>query len=119
MHLRLEGPSGGPDGGPDELIVDHVLAATGYRLDVDALDFLAPVRRAVAGRPARRRYACPGAFESSLPGLYFTGSLAAPDFAPMLRSLPAPSSPPDASRPLCHAGHRDEHRHTGHRGQRL
>ncbi|WP_257037186.1 hypothetical protein [Streptomyces sp. OV198] len=37
------------------------------------------------GRPARRRYACPGAFESSLPGLYFTGSLAAPDFAPMLR----------------------------------
>lgn len=54
VHLRLEGPSGGPDGGPDELIVDHVLAATGYRLDVDALDFLAPVRRAVARAPGSK-----------------------------------------------------------------
>jgi hypothetical protein len=63
-----------------------VLAATGYRLDVDALPFLAPpVRGAVARVPGAEAPRLSRAFESTLPGLYFTGSLAAPTFGPMLR----------------------------------
>lgn len=82
VHLRL----GGRASRPAERVVDHVLAATGYRLDVDALPFLAPsVRQAVARVPGSQAPRLSGAFESSLPGLYFTGSLAAPTFGPMLR----------------------------------
>ncbi|MFC9645001.1 FAD-dependent oxidoreductase [Streptomyces mirabilis] len=80
VQLRL---AGGP---PAELVVDHVLAATGYRLDVDALGFLPrPVRQAVARVPGTQAPRLSGAFESSVPGVYFTGSLAAPTFGPMLR----------------------------------
>ncbi|WP_229348401.1 NAD(P)-binding domain-containing protein [Streptomyces sp. UNOB3_S3] len=69
-----------------ELSVDHVLAATGYRLDVDALPFLTPAVRLAVARVAGSKAPClSGAFESCVPGLYFTGSLAAPTFGPMLR----------------------------------
>ncbi|MFI2200238.1 FAD-dependent oxidoreductase [Streptomyces sp. NPDC020192] len=74
-----------PDG-TSELTVDHVLAATGYRLDLDALPFLSPgVRRALVCVPGARAPELTGTFESSVPGLYFTGSLAAPVFGPMMR----------------------------------
>ncbi|MEU6199655.1 FAD-dependent oxidoreductase [Streptomyces sp. NPDC047061] len=76
----------GPGGERESLAVDHVLAATGYRLDLDALPFLSPaVRDAVACVPGSRAPALRGTFESSVPGLYFTGSLAAPMFGPMMR----------------------------------
>ncbi|MEV6764425.1 FAD-dependent oxidoreductase [Streptomyces sp. NPDC051105] len=76
----------GPGGERETLTVDHVLAATGYRLDLDALPFLSPtVRREVACVPGSRAPALRGTFESSVPGLYFTGSLAAPMFGPMMR----------------------------------
>ncbi|MGY5010621.1 FAD-dependent oxidoreductase [Streptomyces sp. 900105755] len=76
----------GPGGERESLAVDHVLAATGYRLDLDALPFLSPaVRDAVACVPGSKAPALRGAFESSVPGLYFTGSLAAPVFGPMMR----------------------------------
>ncbi|MER5927534.1 NAD(P)-binding domain-containing protein [Streptomyces mirabilis] len=82
VHLRL----GGEGSGPADRVVDHVLAATGYRLDVDVLPFLTPsVRRAVSRVPGSQAPRLSGAFESSVPGLYFTGSLAAPMFGPMLR----------------------------------
>ncbi|MFE5373840.1 FAD-dependent oxidoreductase [Streptomyces mirabilis] len=82
VRLRL----GGRGNGLAELAVDHVLAATGYRLDVDALPFLTPpVRQAVARVPGVQAPLLSDAFESSVPGLYFTGSLAAPTFGPMLR----------------------------------
>jgi len=82
VHLRL----GGKGSGPTDRIVDHVLAATGYRLDVDALPFLTPsVRRAVVRVPGSQAPHLSGVFESSVAGLYFTGSLAAPMFGPMLR----------------------------------
>ncbi|MFE3166159.1 hypothetical protein [Streptomyces sp. NPDC059224] len=91
----------GPRGGRESLTVDHV-AATGYRLDLDALPFLSPtVRRAVACAPGSRAPALRGTFESSVPGLYFTGSLAAPMFGPMMRSWRGrssrPSGPPGTS----------------------
>ncbi|MGQ4434204.1 FAD-dependent oxidoreductase [Streptomyces sp. SAS_260] len=82
--VRLE--LGGPAGGPEILAVDHVLAATGYRLDLDAVPFLNDaLRTAVVCVPGSKAPHLNGAFESSVPGLYFTGSLAAPMFGPMMR----------------------------------
>jgi thioredoxin reductase len=67
-----------------EIFADHVIAATGYRVDLDRLTFLgerirSTLRRA-AGAPALSRK-----FESSLPGLYFVGTAAANSFGPMMR----------------------------------
>ncbi|MGW2741203.1 FAD-dependent oxidoreductase [Streptomyces sp. NPDC001450] len=74
------------DGRRTTLTVDHVLAATGYRLDLDVIPFLSPaVRGAVACVPGSKAPALTATFESSVPGLYFTGSLAAPMFGPMMR----------------------------------
>ncbi|WP_406445216.1 NAD(P)-binding domain-containing protein [Streptomyces sp. NBC_00631] len=76
----------GPGSEHESLAVDHVLAATGYRLDLDALPFLSPtMRRTVACVPGSKAPALRGTFESSVRGLYFTGSLAAPMFGPMMR----------------------------------
>jgi cation diffusion facilitator CzcD-associated flavoprotein CzcO len=74
----------GKRGAREQLVVDHVLAATGYRVDVDAIDFLdAPLRARVdrvAGSPVLG-----AGFESSVPGLYFVGLSAAATFGPLLR----------------------------------
>jgi hypothetical protein len=72
------------DGGNDLLEVDHVLAATGYRVDLDTLGFMSPALAAgvqrVAGSPVLSR-----SFESTEPGLFFTGLTAAATFGPLLR----------------------------------
>jgi cation diffusion facilitator CzcD-associated flavoprotein CzcO len=66
------------------LEVDHVLAATGYKVDLGRLAFLdGSMRqriRAEAGAPALSRW-----FESSVPGLFFVGPSAANAFGPLLR----------------------------------
>ncbi|MFI1800908.1 FAD-dependent oxidoreductase [Streptomyces sp. NPDC020379] len=81
-HLRLTGKGGGRF----RFTADHVLAATGYRIDIGALPFLPPpLREAIARVPGSHAPHLTGAFESTVPGLYFTGSLAAPMFGPMLR----------------------------------
>jgi cation diffusion facilitator CzcD-associated flavoprotein CzcO len=72
-----------PDRG-DVLDVDHVLAATGYRVGLEALGFvsddLRSSLRTVAGSPL-----LDASFESSVPGLYFSGLTAAATFGPLLR----------------------------------
>ncbi|MBV2355050.1 NAD(P)-binding domain-containing protein [Streptomyces sp. J2-1] len=74
----------GHDGRTERLDADHVVAATGYRVDVAALDFLGPGLRArlATGRGAPRLG--PG-YVSSLPGLYFTGLPAAASYGPVMR----------------------------------
>jgi cation diffusion facilitator CzcD-associated flavoprotein CzcO len=72
------------NGRVDELEADHVLAATGYRPDVDRVPFLDPALRARIARgpagPSLSRW-----FESSAPGLYFVGLAAATSFGPPQR----------------------------------
>ncbi|MFJ7904723.1 FAD-dependent oxidoreductase [Streptomyces sp. NPDC096198] len=81
VRLDIAGPSG-----PETLTVDHVLAATGYRLDVEAVPFLSgAVRDALACVPGSKAPRLSASLESSVPGLYFTGSLAAPMLGPMMR----------------------------------
>ncbi|MFH8795941.1 FAD-dependent oxidoreductase [Streptomyces sp. NPDC017941] len=66
------------------LTAGHVMAATGYRVRVDALDFLAPHLRAVLARVGGYPELDEG-FQSSVPGLYFTGVTAAATFGPLMR----------------------------------
>jgi FAD-dependent urate hydroxylase len=67
-----------------ELTVDHVLAATGYRVDLEKLGFLGPDLRAgvrtLAGWPCLSAES-----ESSVPGLFFAGLTAAATFGPVMR----------------------------------
>ena len=67
-----------------ELEADHVVAATGFRVNIDRLNFLDETLKKrlsrVAGAPA-----LDGHFQSSIPGLYFVGAAAANSFGPLLR----------------------------------
>jgi len=73
-----------PDGSTHDVFADHVIAATGYKVDMERLKFLSPeVRdqvRTVEGSPALSSN-----FESSVPGLYFAGVAAANSFGPAMR----------------------------------
>jgi hypothetical protein len=66
------------------LDADHVIAATGYRVDLSRLPFLDATDlthlRSVENTPILSSN-----FESSLPGLYFVGASAANTFGPLLR----------------------------------
>jgi hypothetical protein len=79
LVLELGGTSG-----TTQVRVDHLVVGTGYRVGVERLRFLDPglqsrLRR-VAGAPVLSRH-----FESSVPGLYFTGLAAANSFGPAMR----------------------------------
>ena len=72
------------DGSVSELSTDHVIAATGYKVNLGNLQFLPEQVRnrvkMVEGAPVLSSY-----FESSLTGLYFVGPMAANSFGPVMR----------------------------------
>jgi thioredoxin reductase len=71
------------DGAESNLVTEHVIAATGYKIDLRRLVFLDDVRchiRQIENTPLLTSH-----FESSVPGLYFTGVSAANSFGPLLR----------------------------------
>jgi thioredoxin reductase len=72
------------DGSEREIVTEHVIAATGYRVDLERLKFLDPEIRsklkALNGAPVLSSN-----FESSMPGLYFAGVAAANSFGPVMR----------------------------------
>lgn len=76
------------DGVLHEVMTDHIIAATGYRSDVDRLRFLSEgIRSAIrthAGMPVLS-----GTFETSVPGLYFVGPPAVNSFGPLMRFMVA------------------------------
>jgi len=80
MRLLLDAPEG--TGG--ELLTDHVIAATGYRVDLEAIPFIQPVVLARLRRLERAPALSPN-FESSVDGLYFLGLAAANNFGPVMR----------------------------------
>ena len=78
LHLR------GLDGSTREILTDHVIAATGYKVNIDRLAFL--------DSGIRSKLKCVNStpilssnFESSVPGLYFVGIAAANSFGPVMR----------------------------------
>ncbi len=68
----------------ETMAVDHVVAATGFRIDLGRLAFLAPsLRTAIAS--VEHTPVLSAGFESSVPGLYFAGPAAANSFGPVMR----------------------------------
>lgn len=72
------------DGSEREIVTEHVIAATGYKVDLERLKFLSPEIRSqlktLGGSPALS-----SSFESSVPGIYFVGIAAANSFGPVMR----------------------------------
>jgi thioredoxin reductase len=72
------------DGSEREIVTEHVIAATGYKVDLERLKFLDPEIRsklkALNGAPVLSSN-----FESSMPSLYFAGVAAANSFGPVMR----------------------------------
>ncbi len=92
VTLRFENDSDAMD-----LQAHHVIAATGYRVNPEAFPFLSPeLRRAIQwqyGSPVLSRH-----FESSVPGLHFTGLASAYSFGPVMRFV---AGAPITVRRLC------------------
>lgn len=72
------------DGENVRLEADHVIAATGYRADIERLDFIDPAIRDRIERGPDGPVLSRG-FESSVNGLYFVGLAAAVSFGPVQR----------------------------------
>jgi FAD-dependent urate hydroxylase len=67
-------------------VYDHVLLATGYRIDIERLGILAPelVHSVVRAEGSPVLAAC---FESSVPGLHFVGSSSVKSHGPLMRFI--------------------------------
>ena len=80
VHLRVRAA----DGGEREIVTEHIIAATGYQVDLERLTFLSSEIRSrlktVKGSPVLS-----SSFESSVPGIYFVGIAAANSFGPVMR----------------------------------
>ena len=74
------------DGAQTTLTCDHIIAATGYRPELHKLPFLAPeLLRSIA--QLENTAILSDQFETSVPGLYFTGPAAANSFGPLMRFM--------------------------------
>jgi cation diffusion facilitator CzcD-associated flavoprotein CzcO len=74
-----------------ELRVDHVVAGTGFEIDVDRLPFLDPDLRSRLAR-IERAPRVDRHFQSSVPRLYFVGVTTMFDFGPLVRFVAGTSS---------------------------
>ena len=72
------------DGEERQIVSDHVIAATGYRVDLRRLRFLNDKMR-TAIRVVDNIPILSSNFESTVPGLYFVGAAAAYNFGPVMR----------------------------------
>jgi thioredoxin reductase len=75
----------GPDG-TRTVWTDHVIVATGYKVDLDRLDYLGPdLKQSIAregGAPVLNSQ-----FETSVPGLFMVGIASSPTFGPVMRFM--------------------------------
>ncbi|MEU2733992.1 FAD-dependent oxidoreductase [Streptomyces sp. NPDC007095] len=71
-------------GRTEEVSADHVIAATGYRVDIAAMDFLGHELRTEL-EVSRGTPKLGAGYRSSVPGLYFTGLPAAASYGPVMR----------------------------------
>jgi hypothetical protein len=76
----------GSDGGFSEVTTSHIIAGTGYRFELRKLPFLdRPLLSQI--RSLNHTPVLSANFESSVPGLYFTGLASANQFGPVMRFL--------------------------------
>jgi hypothetical protein len=67
-----------------KLVVDHIVAGTGYNIDVERLAFIEKKLRGAIAR-LERSPRLNASFESSVPGLHFIGPASAMSFGPLFR----------------------------------
>jgi cation diffusion facilitator CzcD-associated flavoprotein CzcO len=72
------------DGQQERVEADHVIAATGYQVDMHKITFLDP-KLCAQIRKTGTAPALSASFQSSIPGLYFVGISAANSFGPLMR----------------------------------
>jgi thioredoxin reductase len=80
VHLKIVAK----DGSTSELVADHVISATGYRVSIARMGFLGEALR----RELRKVEDTPvlsSRFETSVPGLYMVGLASAYSFGPLTR----------------------------------
>jgi len=80
VHLHLRSV----DGSEREIITKHIIAATGYKVDLERLKFLSSEIRANI-KSVNSTPVLSSNFESSVAGLYFVGIAAANSFGPVMR----------------------------------
>jgi hypothetical protein len=74
----------GPDGTHETFESDHIVAATGYQVDLRRLGFLSH-QYIQQLRTVEQTPILTADFESSVPGLYFVGLASARSFGPVMR----------------------------------
>jgi len=78
LHLRAA------DGSERKVVTGHIIAATGYKVNLDRLTFLnSEIRSRI--KTAKGSPVLSSSFESSMPGIYFVGLAAANSFGPVMR----------------------------------
>jgi FAD-dependent urate hydroxylase len=82
VRLTVEGP-----GSPREILTDHVVAATGFKVDLDRMGILSPGLKAGLVREGACAPALDSSFETSSPGLFMVGVASAPTFGPVMRFM--------------------------------
>jgi len=72
--------------GERQIVTDHVVAGTGFRVNLDRLDYLDPKLKAEIAREGESPVLSAG-FQSSVPGLFVIGIASAPVFGPVMRFM--------------------------------
>ena len=80
VHLQLRAQ----DGTQREILVDHIIAATGYKVNLERLNFISSEIRSKL-KTVESTPILASTCESSVPGLYFVGIAAANSFGPVMR----------------------------------
>jgi thioredoxin reductase len=78
--------SRGPQG-HREFETDHIIAGTGFKVDIDRLDYLDPSLRQSIVREAGGIPSLNSHFETSVPGLFIVGAASSPVFGPIMRFM--------------------------------
>lgn len=74
-------------GSPTDVLTDHVIAGTGFRVDIDRLDYVESALRQKVAREAGGIPALDAHYETSVPGLFLVGLATAPVFGPIMRFM--------------------------------
>jgi FAD-dependent urate hydroxylase len=82
VRLRVQDPNGA-----SVIDAQHVVAGTGFRVDVDRLEYLEPSLAQVVEREAPGIAALDSSFQTSVPGLFIVGGASAPVFGPIMRFM--------------------------------
>jgi thioredoxin reductase len=82
VALRVSKPSGS-----SEILTDYVIAATGFKVNIDKLQYLEPEVRQKIAREAAGIPELSSCFETSVPNLFIVGVASAPVFGPIMRFM--------------------------------